>query len=138
MMIKIDSMQFIPMNKESIFEDPVPPTETYSITFNVQVWQHHWKAYEQSSTLDSEFRLDVAWEFAEQLVPSLQGYMLGPVALLEGKEVLAKTIGVQAPRAVIEHFSSLNDEGYDVFLYSVSRKKTDPSSHYVRYGVCKR
>lgn len=137
-MIKIDSMQFIPMNKESIFEDPVPPTETYNITLDKNVWEQHWKTYEQQSNLDPMFKTIVAWEFADQLASSVKGYMLGPVALLDGKEVMARTIGVQAPRATIEHFASLDEEGFDIFLYSVSSKNTDPSSYYVRFGVCKR
>lgn len=136
--MKIESMEFIPMNKESIFEDPVPPTETYNVTYDRDEWAKQWKTYERNDKLDPSYKMTIAWDLVDQIKFYVTGFMTGPVALVNGKPMVARTIGVQAARAVNDQFLAHEQDGYDVFLYSVCDNNKDPSSYYIRYGIVER
>ena len=99
---------FIPMNKESIFDDPEPPTETFGIV-DFDSWTN--KAYIIDTVADNTFV-----DYIRDNYP-ISGYMIGPTALYNGETLTAKTIKIKDPGQLLELFSC---DDHKKFLYSIS------------------
>ena len=108
----IESIEYIPMNKESIFEEPyveAPATpEEGGTTHDVDVWLQR-QSEEAKNEAYIEFNrridLDTSRWFAKHV--KVEGYMLGPVAVInnDGKacSIVAKSIKVTDFREFIDY-----------------------------------
>jgi uncharacterized protein YgfB (UPF0149 family) len=149
-----NQIEEIAKNKKFEWEDE-ELTETYGITFDFD----EWFSYTKKSTLEEHiyFRYEVPenldddlMNYANQLKDYVNGFLLGPAGMYQGKSFGVETYKTKTFDEIVEHMKQFRQNNQMVFLLQVSQKPQRPkeividnvtypqdlSSHYkVRYGV---
>lgn len=141
--MKIESVQVIPMNKETIFDEPTPPPsdETFNVVETFEEWVEQY-ADVTNALRDKDQVVNI--KLAANIGPYAARYMMAPVALYKGKSLMARSRGCTDVQEAIDEFRKLNEEGYDVFFYSCSTMSANTldvdrkTIHIIRYAELKR
>lgn len=141
--MRIESVQVILMNKETIFEEPTAPSpdETFNVVETFDEWAEQY-ANVINAMPNSDHAVNI--ELAATIGSHATRYMMAPVALYKGKSLMAKSRGCTDVQEAIDEFKKLNEEGYDVIFYTchtMSANTLDPNrkiTHIVRYAELKR
>ena len=149
-----NQIEEIAKNKKFEWEDE-ELTETYGITFDFDEWfsqmkewtlQEYimWK-YEVPENLDN-----VLMNYANQLKDYIDGFLLGPTGMYQGKSFGAETYKAETFNGIVEHMKQVRQNNQVVFLLQVFQKTQIPEevveddmiypqdlsiSYKVRYGV---
>ena len=91
---KIESIEVIPMNKESIFDEPYSEDEIVNIAITYEEWEtfnyNRTNEMNSSSTFNSDFKDEVKDDLLE-FAKKAKGYMINPTAKIGTKMIVAKT-----------------------------------------------
>ena len=130
--MKIESIQVIPMNKESIFDEPYVEDEIHGCTLNVKEWEE--QVLPRLALPFDEKNIDGLYGHdltpppnVSEIARLFKGYMFGPVAKY-GKEVL------EARSYTFESFDDVGGCDFsNCFLYTIGKRLHD-GNNVIRYA----
>jgi len=141
------NVQFIPMVKDAIFEEPYHEKETWGLLTNVWEWsvqnaercRYHNEVcsgkvdgtvitYTTIGETDPIFQRPVAFKVDHVNSPT---YMAGPIALWEGQVIEARTVRMSMEELEALFFT----QKHNLFLYRAYYQGSDPIL-YVRMHIC--
>ncbi len=150
-----NQIENIAKTKKFEWEDGEPTTETYNITYDFDEWisvlkelnlrEYTYWYYEVPENLDTDLI-----NYTNQLKDYVNGFLLGPVGMYQGKSFNAKTYKGQTFDEIVEHMKEVRQNNQLVFLYQVFEQTQRPKgfvvdgatlpqdlsvSYKVRYGV---
>lgn len=102
---KIESIELIPMNKESIFDEPYVEDEIVNIAVSYEEWKtfnyNRTNEMNSNSNFNTEFKDEVKEDLLE-FAKKVKGYMISPTAKIGTKMIVAKTNKVESIKELNE------------------------------------
>lgn len=131
---RIESIEVIPMNKESIFEEPYSEDEIFGCSLSYQEWKQ--KVAPRITTYESEkadevwfgFGLDLLSE-TDAIAAKFKGFMFGPTAKYGKHILIAKSRTAKSVEDI------LSQDFSNCFLYVVGGRLSKYCTHPSPFDV---
>lgn len=136
-----NKIENIAKNKKFEWEDADPTTETYNITYDFDEWlgyvenlleKYVYEGYKFREIYNDHYitpenlHNDLI-DYTNQLKDYVDGFVLGPVGMYEGKSFTTKTYRGDTFDEIVEYMKQLRQNNKMVFLYQVYEKTKRPN-----------